>query len=218
MRFGVWARVRPEFVTGVRHVTASLAEPDTLSRHNCTRDPEEPTMPPATAGASAAQARQHLLDLLAPLVSDAGYDLEDVTVTSAGRRSLVRVIVDADGGIDLDAVAVVSRIVSDALDADAENADSPRALAGAYVLEVSSPGVDRPLTEPRHWRRALGRLVTAQHGETAVTGRVTAVDDTGATLELDGAPRHVPWAQLGRGRVQVEFNRAADASADDEED
>jgi ribosome maturation factor RimP len=176
-------------------------------------------MPPATAGASAAQARQHLLDLLEPLVSDAGYDLEDVTVTSAGRRSLVRVIVDADGGIDLDAVAVVSRIVSDALDADAENVDSPRALSGAYVLEVSSPGVDRPLTEPRHWRRAVGRLVTAQQGDAAVTGRVVEVDEAGATLEVDGGPRHVPWTQLGRGKVQVEFNRpgsADDVGADDE--
>jgi ribosome maturation factor RimP len=193
-----------------------LAEPDTLSRHNCTRDPEEPTMPPATAGASAAQARKHLLDLLVPLVSDAGYDLEDVTVTAAGRRSLVRVIVDADGGIDLDAVAVVSRIVSDALDADAENADSPRALSGAYVLEVSSPGVDRPLTEVRHWRRAVGRLVTAQDGATAVTGRVADVDEGGVTLDVGGRARHVPWAQLGHGKVQVEFNRTGDAAADDE--
>jgi ribosome maturation factor RimP len=195
-----------------------LAEPDTLSRHNCTRDLEEPTMPPATAGASAAQAREHLLDLLAPLVEDAGYDLEDVTVTSAGRRSLVRVTVDADGGIDLDAVAVVSRIVSDALDADAEDAGSPRALAGAYVLEVSSPGVDRPLTEPRHWRRAVGRLVTSQKGETTVTGRVTSVDDTGVTLEIDGTARQMAWAELGRGKVQVEFNRGSDPLADDDDD
>src|SRR3954454_13188105 len=130
-------------------------------------------MPPASAGASAAAsagpAREQLLQLLGPVVAEAGYDLEDVTVTSAGRRSLVRVTVDADGGIDLDAVAVVSRIVSDALDADAENPKSPRALAGAYVLEVSSPGVDRPLTEPRHWRRAVGRLVTAQKGGSTIT-------------------------------------------------
>jgi ribosome maturation factor RimP len=193
-----------------------LAEPDTLSRHNCTRDPEEPIMPPATAGASAAQAREHLLDLLGPLVGDAGYDLEDVTVTSAGRRSLVRVTVDADGGIDLDAVAVVSRIVSDALDADAENPNSPRALAGAYVLEVSSPGVDRPLTEPRHWRRAVGRLVTVQKGASTVTGRVVAADDTGVSLEVDGTSRQIPWAEVGRGKVQVEFNRPGDVDDGEE--
>src|SRR3954465_1150761 len=121
-------------------------------------------MPPATAGASAAQAREHLLDLLGPVVAGAGYDLEDVAVSAAGRRSLVRVTVDADGGIDLDAVAVISRLVSDAPDADATPTGSPRALANAYVLEVSSPGVDRPLTEPRHWRRATGRLVRVEIG------------------------------------------------------
>jgi ribosome maturation factor RimP len=164
-------------------------------------------MPPATAGASAAQAREHLLDLLGPLVTEAGYDLEDVTVTSAGRRSLVRVVVDADGGIDLDAVATVSRIVSDALDADAEDPHSPRALAGAYVLEVSSPGVDRPLTEPRHWRRAVGRLVTSQKAGTTITGRVTAVDDAGVAFDVDGAIRTIGWDDVGRGKVQVEFNR-----------
>lgn len=164
-------------------------------------------MPPATAGGAAASAREHLLDLLGPLVSEIGYDLEDVTVSSAGRRSIVRVIVDADGGIDLDAVAVVSRAVSDALDADAENPTSPRALAGAYLLEVSSPGVDRPLTEPRHWRRAVGRMVTMQKGELTLTGRVTGTDEGGVHFDIDGARREVAWADLGRGKVQVEFNR-----------
>jgi ribosome maturation factor RimP len=165
-------------------------------------------MPPATAGVSAAQAREHLLDLLGPVVAEAGYDLEDVAVSSAGRRSLVRVTVDADGGIDLDAVAVVSRLVSDALDADAGLPSSPRALGGAYVLEVSSPGVDRPLTEPRHWRRATGRLVKVELDGRSVTGRIAAVDDNGVTLHVDGAARHVAWSQLGRGKVQVEFHRA----------
>ncbi len=102
-------------------------------------------------------ARADLLDLLAPVVAAAGYDLEDVTVTAAGRRSLVRVIVDADEGVDLDGVADVSRAVSNAL-------DDGDAFAGPFVLEVSSPGVDRPLTEPRHWRRARGRLVTVAGG------------------------------------------------------
>ena len=167
-------------------------------------------MPPATAGASAAQAREHLLDLLGPVVSGAGYDLEDVAVTAAGRRSLVRVTVDADGGIDLDAVAVVSRLVSDALDADANTPGSPRALANSYVLEVSSPGVDRPLTEPRHWRRAIGRLVRVEVNGKSVTARVGSVDDSGVTLDVDGTERQVGFAELGRGKVQVEFNRPGD--------
>lgn len=161
-------------------------------------------MPPATAGASAARAREHLLGLLGPLVTDAGFDLEDVTVSGAGRRSLIRVTVDADGGIDLDAVAVVSRVVSEAIDADAT---TEALLAGSYVLEVSSPGVDRPLTEPRHWRRATGRRVTTQAGGRTITGRVVSADDAGVTLDVDGEPRAVAWGELGRGKVQIEFNR-----------
>ena len=162
-------------------------------------------MPPVT---SAAQVRERLLTLLDPLISAAGYDLEDVSVSAAGRRSVVRVFVDADGGIDLDAVAVVSRVVSDALDERDADFGGAGLLGGAYVLEVSSPGVDRPLTDPRHWRRATGRLVSVEVAGKPVTGRVAACDDTGVTLDVEGAARQVPWAQLGRGRVQVEFNRS----------
>ncbi|MGH8962166.1 MAG: ribosome maturation factor RimP [Jatrophihabitantaceae bacterium] len=162
-------------------------------------------MPSATAGSSAAKAREHLLETLRPVVEAIGYDLEDVTVTAAGRRSLVRVSVDADGGIDLDAVAAVSRQISDALDRDEIGG---AAFAGPYVLEVSSPGVDRPLVEQRHWRRARGRLVQVPVGDKTVTGRVQAVSDKGVTFDVDGSEREIAWSDLGRGRVQVEFNRA----------
>jgi ribosome maturation factor RimP len=160
----------------------------------------------STAG--PAETRQRLLALLVPVVTTAGYDLEDVTVTPAGRRSLVRISVDADGGIDLDAVAEVTRAVSAALDADAPGGP---AFAGPYVLEVSSPGVDRPLTEPRHWRRNLHRLVAATVDGTPVTGRIASVDDHGVTLRVGGTSRQVGWPSLGAGKVQVEFSR------DDEE-
>jgi ribosome maturation factor RimP len=158
----------------------------------------------AAGSARAGQVREHLLEVLSPVVAATGHDLEDVTVTSAGRRSLVRVFVDADGGVDLDAVADVSRAVSEALDDDA---DGGAAFAGPYVLEVSSPGVDRPLTEQRHWRRAQGRLVQVQAAEKTVTGRIVDTDTKGVTLDIDGARREVAWGDLGRGRVQVEFNR-----------
>ncbi len=165
-------------------------------------------MPPASAGASAAALRQSLLDVLDPVVVGAGFDLEDVSVSRAGRRSVVRVVVDADGGIDLDAVAEVSRVVSDALDAALEGGASLAGeLAGSYTLEVTSPGVDRPLTEQRHWRRATGRLVAVDVKGTPATGRVVEVDDAGVTLNLKGRQQHVAWADLGRGKVQVEFNR-----------
>ena len=168
-------------------------------------------MPPATAGSAAAQAREHLLDLLGPLVADAGYDLEDITVTAAGRRSMVRVVVDADGGVDLDAVADVSRVVADALDDQGGGDGLSGVLAGSYVLEVTSPGIDRPLREPRHWRRAAGRLVTVQTGGRTVTGRITTTDERGVTLDVDGRAQPVAWQDLGPGKVQVEFNRAEGA-------
>lgn len=161
-----------------------------------------------TAGpARAAQAREHLVELLTPVIAATGHDLEDVTVTSAGRRSLVRITVDADEGVDLDAIAEVSRAVSESLDSDTEGG---AAFAGPYVLEVSSPGVDRPLIERRHWRRARGRLVQVPIGDKTVTGRVVDTDDAGVTLEIDGASLTVAWAELGRGKVQVEFNRRDD--------
>jgi ribosome maturation factor RimP len=158
-----------------------------------------------------------LAGLVAPVVEAAGYDLEELVVTPAGRRSIVRVVVDRDAGVTLDDVAEVSRSVSTALDEhDGEFGSAP------YVLEVTSPGVDRPLTEPRHWRRNTGRLVTVGVGRAGsaeqVTGRVLEVDGDGVTLAVEAkgkpgakkrppTPRQVPWRELGTGRVQVEFGR-----------
>jgi ribosome maturation factor RimP len=87
-----------------------------------------------------------------------------------------------------------------------------------YVLEVTSPGVDRPLTEPRHWRRALGRLVKVAVDGEEVVGRVVGARDDEVELDVGGARRTCPVSSLGRGRVQVEFNRAGAAGpAADEE-
>ena len=159
-------------------------------------------------------ATPRVLALLEPVVAGAGFDLEDLTVSAAGKRSVVRVLVDKDGGVTLDDVADVSRLVSEALDAADEQ--DPTLLGTSYVLEVSSPGVDRPLTEPRHWRRNVGRLVVAtlRDGATA-EGRVTAADEAGVTLD-DGPG--LPWAELARGAVQVEFNRKDEADDLDETD
>jgi ribosome maturation factor RimP len=147
--------------------------------------------------------RQRLHDLLEPVVSATGYELVDVSVTAAGRRSLVRVTVDGDAGIDLDGVADVSRAVSDALDARED------AFAGPFVLEVSSPGVDRPLTEPRLWQRALGRLVSVELGDAPepITARVLAADDSGLTIDIGGTSSLHSWDTVGTGKVQVEFSR-----------
>jgi ribosome maturation factor RimP len=147
--------------------------------------------------------------LLHPVVSAAGYELVDLSVSSAGRRSLLRVTVDGEDGIDLDGVAEVSRAISTAMDAQDGR------WTGPYVLEVSSPGVDRPLTEPRHWRRAIGRLVSVPIGDAEpVTGRVLTADDSGLSLQGAGAERHYEWGVVGTGRMQVEFSRP-DQAADE---
>ncbi|MBV9369905.1 MAG: ribosome maturation factor RimP [Frankiales bacterium] len=146
---------------------------------------------------SSALSRDRVRDVLTPVVSAAGFDLEDVAVTAAGRRHVVRVVVDRDGGLDLDAVAEVSRVVSEALDGSDVTGETP------YTLEVTSPGVDRPLTQPRHWRRATGRLVTAAGG---VTGRVVDADDERVRLDVDGETRELTYDELGAGKVQVEFS------------
>ena len=154
----------------------------------------------------ATAARARLVQLLAPAVEGVGADLEDVAVSPAGKRRVVRVVVDRDGGIDLDDVAQVSRVVSDLLD-EAELAE-PDLLGGAYVLEVSSPGVDRPLTEPRHWRRAVARMVTAHLGSgEAVTGRIVSAAGPEVVLDVDGTQRAVLLAEVVRAAVQVEFHR-----------
>jgi ribosome maturation factor RimP len=183
---------------------------------------------PATRGTRKPDpATARLAGWIEPVVGAAGYDLEELVVTPAGRRSIVRVVVDRDRGVTLDDIAEVSRAVSAVLDDnDDDLGRSP------YVLEVTSPGVDRPLTDQRHWRRNLGRLVAVAVGPDGsaeqVTGRILAVEDAGITLAVEAqgkpgakkrppTPRQVPWGELGSGRVQVEFGRHDDADQQDDQ-
>jgi len=170
------------------------------------RDGEE-TRTPAAPRVDLAAAKARVRAVIEPVITGAGYDLEDLSLSRAGRRHLLRVLVDADGGIGLDDIAVVSREISRALDV-ADEAEG-EVLAGEYQLEVSSPGVDRPLTLPRHWRRNVGRLVTVN----GLTGRVTAADEQGIVLD----DREIAHADLGPGKVQIEFKRMDEAHFDDDE-
>ena len=149
-----------------------------------------------------AADRDSLVALLAPVAGEHGLDLEDVVVTPAGKRRLLRVVVDKDGGLELDTVAEVSTAVSRVLD------DSDVMGGAPYVLEVTSPGVDRPLTERRHWRRNLTRLVRVSTAEgTSFEGRLAEVDDDGIGVDVEGAVTRLGWDRVATGRVQVEFNR-----------
>ena len=172
-------------------------------------------------GGTGAAEVARIASLIEPVLAAMEIDLEGIKIGSAGRRRVLRIIVDADGGVSLDDIAEVSREVSARLDAGNAMGDAP------YTLEVSSPGVDRPLTQPRHWRRAAGRLVAvpiaagnvdaerdAPAGPVPRQARVIDADDDGVTLEIDGASRFFDYADLGPGRVQVEFTRLDEADGE----
>ena len=156
-------------------------------------------------------ASETLEPVVADAVARAGFDLELLHVQQAGRRQLVKVVVDsdtADGGIGLDQVAEVSRAVSEALDALADSRTAGSALGGSYTLEVTSPGLDRPLTKPRHWRRARLRKVAVRQGEDSYTARVGDADEHGVRLLVDKDVRHVSYQDIAHAVVEVEFREA----------
>jgi ribosome maturation factor RimP len=175
-----------------------------------------------TPSATAEALRAGLSAPLATL----GVDLEGVEVHKAGRRHVVRVVVDRDGGVDLDLVAAVSRRVSELLDVPPLSESMP----GPFVLEVTSPGIDRPLSEPRHWRRAIGRLVNVTMiDDSVVAGRVVDVpSQTQAVLATSTGDVVVALPEVRRALVEVEFNRPdqpvdedavnADVDGDDDDD
>jgi ribosome maturation factor RimP len=143
-----------------------------------------------------------IADALRDQLSALGLDLEAVELTPAGKRRVLRVAVDQDGGVSLDDIADATRAVSGVLD------DADLMGETAYTLEVTSRGVDRPLTEPRHWRRNRDRLVKVSLLDgTQLTGRVTDSDDAGVTLDVAGSPRRLGYDDVGKALVQIEFNR-----------
>lgn len=167
------------------------------------------------------------------------FTVAGVSVTPAGKRRVARITVerpldDSIGDtpvepLTLDEIADATRLVSDALDASDVMGSQP------YTLEVSTPGTDRPLTEPMHFRRTVGRLVEvslrgssvgpqgAGGGETT-TGRVLATTEDGVDLQVAGTkkqpPRteHILFADISKGVAQVEFNRPGASDADETKD
>lgn len=153
--------------------------------------------------------------LVSPVVEDHGLEVDRIEVVAAGKRQLVRIFLDGDGpegrGPSLDQIADATRSISNAMD----EADLTRGRA--YVLEVSSRGVGRPLTEAKHFRRNQGRLVALSTAEGELLGRITTVGDDSVELDIDGAVRHVPLAAISKALVQVEMNRPG-LQLDEEED
>lgn len=149
---------------------------------------------------------ERIAEVVGPVLEQFVLDLDAVEIKPAGRRSVVRVVVDGDGpdgtGPSLDDIAEATKAVSTALDA------SDATGAGPYTLEVTSRGVSRPLMLPRHWRRNTDRLVKVSLADGEVlTGRIASSDDDSVTLDVDGAARQVAYSDISNALVQVELNR-----------
>lgn len=155
--------------------------------------------------------------VLTPILAQFALELEAVEVIPAGKRVLLRVVVDGEGptgtGPLLDDVAEASLALSAALDSSAAVG------AAAYTLEVTSRGVGRPLERPAHWRRNRGRLVsvTTTAGNT-VTGRIVGSDEESARLEVGGVEQSVPLVEVTKALVQVELNRRVGVAPAGEEE
>jgi ribosome maturation factor RimP len=150
--------------------------------------------------------KDQVSELISPALHQAGYFLEDVNIVSPGQHRIVTVIVDGVSGLNLDQVTVASKLVSELLDAASFMGETP------FTLEVTSPGIDRPLTLPRHFAKNADRLlkVTKNDG-VVVMGRIRSNTEIDVTLE--GAEKKevkevtVALADIKRATVEIEFNR-----------
>ena len=150
--------------------------------------------------------KDQISELITPALQQAGYFLEDINVVSPGNHRIVTVIVDGESALNLDQVTVASKLVSELVDEAPFMGESP------FTLEVTSPGIDRPLTLPRHFAKNVTRLlkVTKTDG-TAATGRITSNTDLDVTLTVtekkDVKEITIPLADIKRAVVEIEFNR-----------
>ena len=150
----------------------------------------------------------NIAQLLSPAITRAGFVLEDVTVTPAGKRRIVSVVIDReDSNPSLDEVTLVSKEVSTLLDDYSQLGSMP------FTLEVTTPGVDRPLTQPRHWRKNIGRLVkiTPMEGEKYLA-RIKSVSNDGVILDFQEEESTVNFGEIRRATIEIEFNRKSDGA------
>lgn len=142
--------------------------------------------------------KDSISELITPAISQAGFYLEDVQVATPGKHRIITIIVDGDISLTLDQVTLVTRTVSDLLDSAPFLGESP------FTLEVTSPGVDRPLTQPRHWKKNVDRLVKIVLTDgSEVKGRIVSADESAVTL--DSAT--VNYIDIKRAQVEIEFKK-----------
>jgi len=153
--------------------------------------------------------KDQISELVTPAVSDLGFYLEDVHVATPGSHRIVTCIVDGDASLNLDQVTSVSRVISELLDEAPFMGESP------FTLEVTSPGVDRPLTQPRHFAKNVDRLLKViKLDGSEVTGRILSNTDEDVTLTVtvkkETIEEVITLADIKRAVVEIEFNRKDD--------
>lgn len=153
--------------------------------------------------------KDQISELVTPAVSDQGFYLEDVHVATPGSHRIVTCIVDGDASLNLDQVTAVSRVISELLDEAAFMGETP------FTLEVTSPGVDRPLTQSRHFAKNIDRLLKIiKLDGSEVTGRILSNTDHDVTLSVtvkkQTSEQTVSLSEIKRAVVEIEFNRKDD--------
>ena len=153
--------------------------------------------------------KDQISELVTPAVSDLGFYLEDVHIATPGSHRIVTCIVDGDASLNLDQVTTVSRVISELLDEAAFMGETP------FTLEVTSPGVDRPLTQPRHFAKNIDRLLKiVKLDGSEVTGRILSNTDHDVTLTVtvkkETLEQTVSLNEIKRAVVEIEFNRKDD--------
>jgi ribosome maturation factor RimP len=147
---------------------------------------------------------ERLWERIDPYLAAEGVELDDVEVLGGGQ--IVRVTVDANGGLGVDTIADLSRGISRIL-------DDEDPMSGSYTLEVSSPGLERRLTRPRHYEKSIGREVKVKthaeiDGERNHRGVLVAADDRSFTLEVDGQPQTIDYGAVASARTVFVWERA----------
>lgn len=144
--------------------------------------------------------REDIFDKITPIVNKLNFELEEVILKSAGKNTIVQVLVDKDSGISLDEVANLSTKLSDFFDENSLMGDK------TYTLDVGSPGIDRPLTKLRHWKKNLGRLVKFHSKTNVFEGRIKSVEELQVQLEIKGKLQTFQYPDIDKAIIQVEFN------------
>lgn len=151
---------------------------------------------------------ESLAGAIEPVLASLDLELFDLELTGAGSARTLRVVVDRDGGVDLDAITAATDAISPVLDHLADPA-----LRGPYALEVSSPGLERPLRRPEHYRRALGATVSVKTRGTGgearrLRGVLVEADDEGVAVESDGGTERVRYADVTQARTVFEWGQS----------